>query len=1228
MKPLTSRLAVLAALIITASSHCAQDLRLVLPIGHIRSVGSAHFSPDGKTIITASNDNKANIWSTESGHELHSLDGHSDAVSSAQFSPDGKVILTASWDFTSKIWNAETGKEIHYLEGHSNVIHSAQFSPDGRTIVTASWDNTAKVWDSNTGKEIRSLTGHTGAVNLAAFSPDGKTIVTASNDKTAKIWNSLTGQELHNLEGHSDWVLSANFSPDGKSIITISQDNTAKIWSVETGREILSLEKHINWINSAAFSPDGKTIVTASSDKTAKVWNAKTGQEIHTLSGHMSAIYSAQFSPDGKTIVTASDDKSVKIWSIETGQVIHSLEKHVDRVNSAQFSPDGKTLVTSSWDNSAILWNAASGKEMYSLVGHSDSVNSAQFSPDGKTIVTASNDHSVIIWNVESGKHLISLEGSFKSANSADFNPNSQSIVAASMGNSAIIWNTELGQQIISLEGHSDEVCSVQFSPDGKSLITASWDKTAKIWNTETGQELFSLEGHTRVVNSAQFSPDGKTVVTASWDNTAKIWSIDTGKELHSLIGHSYWVRSAQFSPDGKTIVTASNDNKAKVWSVETGEELLTFENHEDWITEAKFSPDGKTIVTASWDNTAKIWDAETGHELHNLQGHADGLKSARFSPDGATIATSSWDNTTKIWDAETGTLLYTRLMLRDGGWLAWDPEYRFDGSSNAIDLLHFACGLEVIELSQAKEPLYVPNLVARIMGGEDLSSKPTLESLDLCGRTPIVTPLPGDGRGWQFDLEPRKGGLQYCEVYIDGVRRFDVPVAELELQANGHYLLSVSNEQVAEYAAASETEIVVIAHSEDKLTSRGGNTWVSVSAPRGNQDEAERAFYGLFIGINDYKGKDLRLNYAAADARELGQVIEAAAVGLFGQENTHVTTLLSDNNRGDVVNPPEKQRVLAELASIAERSNAHDILFVHLAGHGTVNEHGEFVFLTSEASSLEDGQYTGVTMQEMSDALMGIKASNRVFIFDACHSGEAMQDALEEGQMAIAFTARNTVSQEEDIARGKQLERLGDKANMTMLSASASDQAAFELPEIGHGLLTYALLNAIQAHSDILDEGRFLEVKPWIFQAERTVNSRSEGPNRQQAQSHTPHNYPIGEITPDVRGLIQIDEKPVIKSISLRNKIKGIDDLGLGEKIQNNLKSGAPRGGVTLFIPDSPTGIGIEGKYSPLEDGRLRVYCEFFTASQFLGEAEWIDEPEADWHQLISAWILENVGD
>jgi hypothetical protein len=127
--------------------------------------------------------------------ERNRLEGHSNWVNDVAFSPDDKTIASASADTTVKLWNAATGKEITALKGHSNSVNDVAFSPDGKTIASASADTTLKLWNKATGKEITTLNGHSNWVNGVAFSPDGQTIASASSDKTVKLWNAATGKK-------------------------------------------------------------------------------------------------------------------------------------------------------------------------------------------------------------------------------------------------------------------------------------------------------------------------------------------------------------------------------------------------------------------------------------------------------------------------------------------------------------------------------------------------------------------------------------------------------------------------------------------------------------------------------------------------------------------------------------------------------------------------------------------------------------------------------------------------------------------------------------------------------------------------------------------------------------------------------------------------------------------------------------------------------------------------
>ncbi len=282
--------------------------------GHLSSVYSVTFSPDGKMLASGSKDKTIKLWNPKTGQEIRTLRGHASQILSVAFSPDGKTLASGSEDNTIKLWNLQTGQEIRTLRGHSSSVSSVSFSPDGKVLASGSFDNTIKLWNLQTGQQIRTLAGHLSLVYSVAFSPDGGTLASGSYDNTVKLWNLTTGKEIYSLTGHSSWIFSVAFSPDGETLASGSMDKTIKLWNLKTGQELYTLTGHTNWVFSVAFSPDGQKLVSGSLDNTIKVWNLKTDEELYTLKGHSDYVSSVTFSPDGQSIASGSADRTIKIW--------------------------------------------------------------------------------------------------------------------------------------------------------------------------------------------------------------------------------------------------------------------------------------------------------------------------------------------------------------------------------------------------------------------------------------------------------------------------------------------------------------------------------------------------------------------------------------------------------------------------------------------------------------------------------------------------------------------------------------------------------------------------------------------------------------------------------------------------------------------------------------------------------------------------------------------------
>jgi WD40 repeat protein len=307
-----------------------------IPVSHSEYVKYVAFSPDGKSVISCSDDNKAKLWDTASGDLIRTFVPQEGGINRAAFSPDGGIIAAGLTDGKIIIFDVTTGDITRIIDGHEDSVCTISFSPDGNTFVTGSEDNTIKIWDTASGNLVKTINARSGGVNSGtyrplvnsvAYSPDGTTIISGSGDKTIKLWDIASGNLLGTFKGHSHSVESVAFSSDGKTFVSGSLDLTVGLWDISKNRRIRTF-KHSDIVLSVMFSPDGDTIVSAGYDKVIQLWDAKKGRLSRTISGGLRYSRSVAYSPDTQTIVSGGENKKVKLWDAKSGELIRTF---VDR---------------------------------------------------------------------------------------------------------------------------------------------------------------------------------------------------------------------------------------------------------------------------------------------------------------------------------------------------------------------------------------------------------------------------------------------------------------------------------------------------------------------------------------------------------------------------------------------------------------------------------------------------------------------------------------------------------------------------------------------------------------------------------------------------------------------------------------------------------------------------------------------------------------------------------
>ena len=127
----------------------------VARLTHEGNVFSAAFSPDGRYVVSGSGDEGGDgpegivsgsvfVWEAATGKEITRIPFDT-WVRHVAFSPDGKYVVSGSDNGAIRVWDAFSGREVARMS-HDDQVTSVAFSPDGRYLVSSSADGTARVW--------------------------------------------------------------------------------------------------------------------------------------------------------------------------------------------------------------------------------------------------------------------------------------------------------------------------------------------------------------------------------------------------------------------------------------------------------------------------------------------------------------------------------------------------------------------------------------------------------------------------------------------------------------------------------------------------------------------------------------------------------------------------------------------------------------------------------------------------------------------------------------------------------------------------------------------------------------------------------------------------------------------------------------------------------------------------------------------------------------------------
>ncbi len=335
-----------------------------------RSVRNVVFSPDSQLFIILKRydasidlweaaarqewfDNALEVWNTQTGERLYSLNGQTDKITLLEFQPDSNLLASASDDNSIRIWNAATGEQIWSVTIQGDLISDLTFSLDGQLLAFVdgsgfpeSERNRVRIIEMDTLQEQEPIEQPFAFVT--AFSPDNSQLVVGGSDGKAGLWqlnnpDSATYTPIQ--EGDlAIPILDVGFSHNGELVVVDNLVNL-NVWSIVDKTSQVVYDNNVDIDFTRRRYAD--VYAQARANAGFQLFNIVDAQEMAGWQTRDKLGALRRINADESILISVNSDKLL-LWDTETGNELANFS-HED-VFDATFSEDGRYI--SSWSGS------------------------------------------------------------------------------------------------------------------------------------------------------------------------------------------------------------------------------------------------------------------------------------------------------------------------------------------------------------------------------------------------------------------------------------------------------------------------------------------------------------------------------------------------------------------------------------------------------------------------------------------------------------------------------------------------------------------------------------------------------------------------------------------------------------------------------------------------------------------------------------------------------------
>jgi WD40 repeat protein len=576
---------------------------MVLQSGHGANISGLAFSPDGKYLLSASEDSTLKLWDPNTGQEIRTLRGHSNIVTSMAVNADGTLIASAALDHSLRVWNAATGETVASFHGPAPAVYLLKITPDSSSLITAETVSTGtvlRIWDIKSGHQRLTIKREDAAVSQVFFR--GSTMLVAEESGDDDSTGSLTTYNLQNgRQMQTRPALLCGASDNGKWIAidrSIEKARRAVIVDLAHDKPVATLAGQVSRV---AFSADGAWLAYEALSGDTAVVRRTAGGPAQTIHGRGAEFSMLALSPDGRRLATSGADFSIHIWDVESGKLAHATSGQYTPSVIA-FSPDGKLVAVNGGGtdlgNAVQVWDIAR-KAQVAAPRVKKPVVGLSLDKDGAYLAVSAP--SLEVFSTRTMASVAKFDCGSAAALSPVFSPTAK-WVAANCGGVVTVWPVDgIGEALHFGDASAANNGPVLFSSDGRVLAAAA----------ATGVLLFDMTER-RIV---------QTVKTA---DPASAMAFSADGELLACGGR-------------QSLLLLSMRTRRKVWSVDSGQA----------VSALKFTRDGRGLMVAT--DSLTLFDTVTGRPIRKLAENVPNVSGTAFSVDGEWFGVG-WNSATQLW--------------------------------------------------------------------------------------------------------------------------------------------------------------------------------------------------------------------------------------------------------------------------------------------------------------------------------------------------------------------------------------------------------------------------------------------------------------------------------------------------------------------------------------------------------------------------------------------------